>query len=55
MPDALQQALDEAGPEAATIGMAHARRLIDEARERCDGVYVVAPYRKPTSVLELLA
>ena len=55
VPDALQQELDEAGPEAATIGMAHARRLVDEARERCDGVYVVAPYRRPTSVLELLS
>ena len=28
--------------------MAHARELLDAARGRCDGVYVVAPYRKPT-------
>ena len=35
--------------------MMHARRLVEEARERCDGVYVVAPYRRPTSVLELLS
>jgi hypothetical protein len=24
------------------------------ARDRCDGVYVVAPYRRPAAVLELL-
>ena len=30
-------------------------RSLAEARERCDGVYIVAPYRRPTSVLELLA
>jgi hypothetical protein len=34
--------------------MAHARELVAAARGRCDGVYVVAPYRRPTSVLELL-
>ena len=35
-------------------GMAHARELLAAARGRCDGVYVVAPYRRPTAVLELL-
>jgi homocysteine S-methyltransferase len=55
VPDPLQQELEEAGPDAAAIGMGHARRLVEEARGRCDGVYVVAPYRRPTSVLELLA
>ena len=30
------------------------KALLEGARGRCDGVYVVAPYRKPTSVLELL-
>ena len=55
VPDALQRALDEAGPGAASVGMAHARELLAAARERCDGVYIVAPYRKPSSVLELLA
>ncbi len=55
VPDPLQEQLADAGAGAAAIGMAHAKRLFEEARERCDGVYVVAPYRKPTSVLELLA
>ena len=54
VPDELQQALDEAGADAAKVGMAHAKALLEGARGRCDGVYIVAPYRKPTSVLELL-
>ena len=32
---------------APRSGMAHARELIAEARGRCAGVYVVAPYRSP--------
>ncbi len=54
VPDDLQQALDDAGADAAKVGMAHAKALLDGAPGRCDGVYIVAPYRKPTSVLELL-
>jgi homocysteine S-methyltransferase len=54
VPESLQQALDDAGPDAARIGMAHAQRMLGDAPGRCAGVYVVAPYRKPTSVLELL-
>jgi methionine synthase I (cobalamin-dependent)/5,10-methylenetetrahydrofolate reductase len=54
VPRDLQDALNNAGPKAAEVGMRHAKRLIEQARERCEGVYVVAPYRKPTSVLELL-
>jgi homocysteine S-methyltransferase len=55
VPQELQDALEAAGPDAAGIGMAHARELVVAARERCDGVYVVAPYRRPTAVLDLLA
>ncbi len=54
VPDHLQEALNDAGPAAAAVGMAHAKGLLEAARERCDGVYIVAPYRRPTSVLELL-
>jgi len=55
VPQGLQDALEAAGPDAAAIGMANAKELIAAARERFDGVYVVAPYRRPTSVLELLS
>jgi homocysteine S-methyltransferase len=55
VPDRLQEALADAGPAAVEIGMANAKELVAATRGRYAGVYVVAPYRKPTSVLELLA
>jgi methionine synthase / methylenetetrahydrofolate reductase (NADH) len=55
VPDELQEQLREAGPREAEIGFAHARELLAAARDRAAGVYVVAPYKKPLSVLELLA
>jgi homocysteine S-methyltransferase len=55
VPDALQGELEAAGADAAAVGMAHAKRLVEEARSRCDGVYIVAPYRRPAAVLDLLA
>jgi homocysteine S-methyltransferase len=54
VPQALQEALERAGPGAAEIGMDHARALVARVRERCAGAYIVAPYRRPTAVLELL-
>jgi len=55
VPQALQDELEAAGAGAYEVGMAHARELIAAARSRCSGVYVVAPYRRPTAVLDLLA
>src|ERR1044072_8319447 len=54
VPQALQDALEHAGPAAAEVGMAYARELVAASRGRCDGVYIVAPYRRPAAVLELL-
>jgi methionine synthase I (cobalamin-dependent)/5,10-methylenetetrahydrofolate reductase len=54
VPDPLQSALEEAGTDAAEIGFEHARRLVEEARGRVAGVCLVAPFRKPLRVLELL-
>jgi homocysteine S-methyltransferase len=54
VPQALQDALLEAGRDAPTLGLAHARQLVAEARGRCAGVYVVAPYKRPGRVLELI-
>ena len=53
VPQHLQDALQDAGADAARIGFAHARRLVEEAR-RFAGVYLVAPFRRPLRVLELL-
>jgi homocysteine S-methyltransferase len=54
VPQALQDALADAGPAAAEVGLAHAQELVAAARDRCAGVYVVAPYKRPARVLELL-
>ncbi len=55
VPDALQEALRDAGADAADVGMNRARELLIEARDRVAGAYIVVPYRRPLRVLELLA
>src|SRR5947209_10534941 len=55
VPQALQDALEAAGSDAADVGFAHARELIARAREHVAGVYLVAPFRRPLRVLDLLA
>jgi methionine synthase / methylenetetrahydrofolate reductase (NADH) len=54
VPQALQDELERAGSEAAAVGFGHARELIAASRERAAGVYLVAPFRRPLRVLELL-
>jgi methionine synthase / methylenetetrahydrofolate reductase(NADPH) len=54
VPDALQALLADAGPRAADVGLAHAKELVAAAHGRCAGVYIVAPYKRPARVLELL-
>jgi homocysteine S-methyltransferase len=54
VPDALQGELQEAGTNAAELGFTRARELIAGARERAAGVCLVAPFRQPLRVLELL-
>jgi methionine synthase I (cobalamin-dependent)/5,10-methylenetetrahydrofolate reductase len=54
VPDSLQDALESAGSDAAEVGFAHAKELIAASRERAAGVYLVAPFRRPLRVLELL-
>jgi homocysteine S-methyltransferase len=55
VPEPIQEGLRDAGSEAAAYGMALARDLMAEARERAQGVYLVAPFRKPLGILELLS
>jgi methionine synthase I (cobalamin-dependent)/5,10-methylenetetrahydrofolate reductase len=54
VPQKLQDALEAAGSNAAEVGFAHARELIAASRDRVAGVYLVAPFRRPLRVLELL-
>jgi methionine synthase / methylenetetrahydrofolate reductase(NADPH) len=55
VPDGVQEALREAGPDGAEVGMEIARELIEASRGRAAGVYLVAPFRRPLGVLELLS
>src|SRR5215213_5559200 len=54
VPDDLQETLRDAGPDAPEIGFARARELIAASRDRAAGVCLVAPFRQPLRVLELL-
>jgi methionine synthase I (cobalamin-dependent)/5,10-methylenetetrahydrofolate reductase len=55
VPESLQEALREAGPDGPQVGMEMARELVEGSRSRAAGVYLVAPFRRPLGVLELLA
>ena len=54
VPDALQEAMRDAGPGAADIGTAHARELVRELREQVDGIYIATPFRRPLAALDVL-
>jgi methionine synthase / methylenetetrahydrofolate reductase(NADPH) len=54
VPDTLQQALADAGADAARVGAENARELIAGSHGRAHGIYVVAPFRRPVAVLDLL-
>src|ERR687888_456571 len=54
VPEELQEALRDAGSNAAEVGMAYAKELYTAAREKAAGVYLMAPYRKPLNVLDLI-
>jgi homocysteine S-methyltransferase len=54
VPEPLQEAMRDAGPRAAEVGLAHARELYREAREKVAGVYVATPFRRPLAALDVL-
>ena len=54
VPERVQQRLVEAGADAAAVGLDVARDLLADSRERAAGVYVVAPFKQPLGILELL-
>jgi homocysteine S-methyltransferase len=55
VPEPVQERYRAAGSAAGTVGLELARELIAGARELAAGVYVVAPFRRPTAVLDLLS
>ena len=54
VPDHVQQALLDAGPNAPEVGSKLAHELVAQAREVAAGIYVVAPFRQPLGVLDFL-
>jgi homocysteine S-methyltransferase len=54
VPEHVQERYRAAGPGAREVGLALGRELIEAAREVASGVYVLAPFRRPLDVVELL-
>jgi len=54
VPERVLEALRTAGPGAAEVGMELGRELLEGSRARAQGAYVVAPFRRPLGILELL-
>jgi homocysteine S-methyltransferase len=54
VPEHVQARYRDAGPDAARVGVDLARELIEGARSVAAGIYVVAPFRRPLGVLDVL-
>jgi homocysteine S-methyltransferase len=54
VPEHVQERYRAAGSDAARVGVELAHELIAQARRLAAGVYVVAPFRRPSMLLELL-
>jgi methionine synthase I (cobalamin-dependent)/5,10-methylenetetrahydrofolate reductase len=55
VPEPVQERLLAAGANAAAEGLALARELYAETREKAAGVYVIPPFKQPEAALDLLA
>ena len=54
VPEQVQERYQAAGADAREVGLELGRELIAGARDVANGVYVVAPFRQPLNVVELL-
>jgi methionine synthase / methylenetetrahydrofolate reductase(NADPH) len=54
VPDDVQQRFLDAGTDAPKVGRELVQRLLEESRELVQGAYVVAPFRAPLGVLDVL-
>ena len=54
VPEHILAALDNAGPDAATVGLALARELISAIRDTVAGIYIIPPFKQPEAALRLL-
>jgi methionine synthase / methylenetetrahydrofolate reductase(NADPH) len=55
VPEEVQRRLDKAGANAGAEGLALARELYAEAREKVGGVYVIPPFKQPEAALDVFA
>jgi homocysteine S-methyltransferase len=55
VPEHVQARLRDAGSDAATVGLALAKELVEASRKRAAGVYVIPPFRQPLAALDLFA
>jgi len=55
VPDHVQARYRDAGADAAKVGVELAQELVAGARNLAAGVYVMAPFRRPLGVLDLLS
>ncbi|HHQ49019.1 MAG TPA: bifunctional homocysteine S-methyltransferase/methylenetetrahydrofolate reductase [Acidobacteria bacterium] len=54
VPEELLRRLEDAGPQAGRVGTEHARRLLAEAPSFAQGAYLIAPFKRPERILDLL-
>ena len=54
IPDAVLARLEHAGPDAPKLGLELGRALMEGARERAAGIYVIPPFKEPAAALDLL-
>ena len=54
IPEAVQRRLADADSDAAAVGLDIARALVDGARTRAAGIYVIPPFKDPEAALDLL-
>ena len=54
VPEDLIAAMEAAGPDAAAVGRERALTLFREAPKYADGVYLIAPFKKPENVIPLI-
>lgn len=55
VPAHLLDSLASAGPDAPEVGLEHARALVEAARTKVAGIYVIPPFKQPEAALELFA
>lgn len=54
VPEDLILAMEAAGPDAAEVGRERALTLFREAPKYADGVYLIAPFKRPENVIPLI-